>query len=111
MLELAQHFHFLLQVLVTGHRQALVDIRFQGRLVQRRIKGSWVQQLVQQHRVAAKLAGDPRARRAQAYQLRQRQRAFREQGQIGTASRHRFDDVKHAGQGRQRLGLGSDGAQ
>ena len=36
-LELAQHFHFLLQVPATGDRQALVDIRFQGRLVQRRV--------------------------------------------------------------------------
>ncbi len=55
-----------------------------------------VQQLVEQHRIARQLLGDPRAGRTQAHQLRQRIWILAQQRQIGRPPQYRLNQRQDA---------------
>ena len=111
LLRLAQAVHLVLPIRVVERVETRRDILVQLIGRERRVEGAWIEQLVEEHRVPAEELGDPRARRAQLHELRQRDGTFGEQCEIDAALRHRLDHGHRPLQGRRRVVLGRDGTQ
>ncbi len=95
-LEIAQGFHLLFKIVLGDAQQLLAQLVGQLLCDRWPVKSSGVQQLIQHHRVAGNLLGDPRAGRTQHQQLTQCTRILGQQHQIGRAPRHCLDQGQHA---------------
>ncbi|MNN67920.1 hypothetical protein D3C81_1835850 [compost metagenome] len=78
-LEVAQRLHLLFQVVLGDARQALAQFAGQLRRQWRAEQAAFVEQFVEQQRVAGNLLGNPRAGGAQGQQAAQGAGVFGEQ--------------------------------
>ena len=94
----AQGFNQVLRVIV-GHRGQLTGkARVQGIGAGGGIERAWIQQFVQQHRMAAQKGGDPGTGTDQPDQVGQGVGIFEEQGQIADSLLDAFQQLEHATQ-------------
>ncbi len=104
-LEVAQGFHLLFKVILGDTQQMLTQLVSQLISFRRPVQAPGIEQLIQHHRIAGNLLGNPRTGRTEHQQLAQSARVFRQQHQIGRAPGHRLDQRQHAFQRQVRVVL------